>query len=560
MQVVFWMRNRMPTPTDVEAAEEVAAGAAQGAPVPPPVPPPERLSTWQSIALMFKSWRLASVALQSFASGLPLGLVWIAIPTWMTQAGVDIKVVGLFTLAQAPWSFKFLWSPLMDRYPPPLLGRKRGWIFVSQLALLGFGLWLGFVSDRPEAVGVIGALALAIGLAAATQDIAIDAYAVEVLRKEEQGAAVGARTAIYRAAMFLSGGLSITLAAMWSWTAVNILLALVYVPMLVVTWRSPEPEVPPKPPSTLKDAVWGPFVGFLAQHRALEILAFVILYKLSDNLTQALTRPFLVQTGFSAVDVGVVTGTIGLVATLVGTFLGGLFTNSLGLGRALWVFGFLQILSNLGYAVVAQVGNNRPIMYAAVAFELASTGLGSGAFGVLLLRMTQKRFSATQYALFSSLFAISRILAGPPAGLLADTLGWRNFFLLTVPTGLPGLIMLARFVPWNVRELEFEVQEQKAGRPLSKGAVLARALAWGLASWVLCWLTVAALWGMRSVRAKNGFRFFDHLWLVLDPSTLGGWSTFVGLLVIGVSAGLMTAATLVARRGLASPVASPQPL
>jgi PAT family beta-lactamase induction signal transducer AmpG len=551
----------MPTTTDVEVAKEVAAGEAQGAPVPPPIPLPERLSTWQSIALMFKSWRLASVGLQSFASGLPLGLVWIAIPTWMTQAGIDIKVVGLFTLAQAPWSFKFLWSPLMDRFPPPLLGRKRGWIFISQIALLGFGVWLGIVSDQPQAVGVIGALTLAIGLAAATQDIAIDAYAVEVLRKEEQGAAVGARTAIYRAAMFLSGALAITLAAKWSWQWVNIVLALAYLPMLLVTWRSPEPESLPPPPRTLKEAVWGPFVGFLGQHRALEILAFVILYKLSDNLTQALTRPFLVQMGFDPVDVGVVTGTIGLFATLVGTFLGGLFTNSLGLGRALWIFGLFQIVSNVGYAVVAQVGTNRPIMYAAVAFEMASTGLGSGAFGVLLLRMTQKRFSATQYALFSSLFAIPRILAGPPAGLLADALGWRDFFLLTLPTGIPGLIMLARFVPWKARELHFDVIEQQMGERMTRGAVLARSLLWGAATWVLCWITVAALWGMRSVRAKNGFRFFDHLFLVLQPGSLGGWSTFIGLLVIGVSVALMTAATLVAKRGLVGPAApsTPQP-
>jgi PAT family beta-lactamase induction signal transducer AmpG len=551
----------MPTTTDVEVAKDVAAGAAQGVPIPPPVPPPERISTWQSIALMFKSWRLASVALQSFASGLPLGLVWIAIPTWMTQAGIDIKVVGLFTLAQAPWSFKFLWSPLMDRFPPPLFGRKRGWIFVSQAALLGFGLWLGLVSDQPQAVGVIGALALAIGLAAATQDIAIDAYAVEVLRREEQGAAVGARTALYRAAMFLSGGLAITLAASWSWQLVNIVLALCYLPLLLVTWRSPDPESLPQAPRTLKEAVWGPFVGFLGKHRALEILAFVILYKLSDNLTQALTRPFLVQVGFDPVDVGVVTGTIGLAATLVGTFIGGLMTNSLGLGRALWIFGFFQIFSNLGYAAVAQVGVNRPLMYAATAFELGSTGLGSGAFGVLLLRMTQKRFSATQYALFSSLFAIPRILAGPPAGLLADSLGWRDFFLLTLPTGIPGLIMLARFVPWSVREPEFEVVEQQAGKPLTKGAVIVRSLLWGVFTWVICWATVGALWGMRSIRAKNGFRFFDHLLLVLQPSSLGGWSTFIGLLVIAVSVALMTAATLVAKRGVVAPVApsSPQP-
>src|SRR5688500_7270614 len=172
--------------------------------------PPQPLSTWQSLLSLFRSWRLAAVSLQSFASGLPLGLVWIAVPTWMTQAGVDIKVVGLFTLAQAPWSFKFLWSPLMDRYPLPILGRKRGWILLSQVGLLATSLWLAGVPPSEDTVFMIGAIALAHGFAAATQDIAYDAYTVEALRKEEQGAAVGARVALYRAAMFISGGIAIT--------------------------------------------------------------------------------------------------------------------------------------------------------------------------------------------------------------------------------------------------------------------------------------------------------------------------------------------------------------
>jgi MFS transporter, PAT family, beta-lactamase induction signal transducer AmpG len=512
---------------------------------------------------MFRSWRLASVVLQSFASGLPLGLVWIAIPTWMTQAGVDIKVVGLFTLAQVPWTFKFLWSPLMDRYPPPFMGRKRGWIFIAQVGLLGLGLGLAAVSDPPIAVGLIGALTLATGLAAATQDIAIDAYAVEVLRREEQGAAVGARTAMYRAAMFISGGLAITLASAFdvsflgrhvhwagSWATVNYLMAACWIPLLIVTWKSPEPDVVPDPPKSLKQAVWEPFLGFLAQHRALEILAFVILYKLSDNLTQALTRPFLVQVGFDATDVGVVTGTISLVATLVGTFFGGLLTNSLGLGRALWIFGFFQIFSNLGYALVAQVGPNKPVMYAAVAFELASTGLGSGAFGVLLLRLTQKRFSATQFALLSSLFSISRVLAGPPAGLLADTIGWRDFFILTIFTGIPGLMMLARFVPWNVREPEFHVAAPAQGEPLSRPQLVTRAGVAGLGATAIGVLTMATLWGIRSYRARHGFHFLHQVGQVLQPQTLGAWTTLVGVVVVGLTVALMTAATLVARRRL----------
>ena len=185
------------------------------------------------------SWRLLSVVLLSFASGLPLGLVWLAIPAWMAREGVDIKVIGLFTLAQAPWSFKLLWSPWMDRYTPPRFGRKRGWILVGQVALFGLTLWLAGVSHRPDAVWVIGALTLAIAFASATQDIAIDAYAVEVLRRDEQGIATGSRTAFYRAAMLVAGGASITLAAASSWAFVNLLLALLYLPLMLVTALAP---------------------------------------------------------------------------------------------------------------------------------------------------------------------------------------------------------------------------------------------------------------------------------------------------------------------------------
>lgn len=507
------------------------------------------LGTWASLALVARSWRLASVALLSFWSGLPLGLVWIAIPTWLTQAGVDIKVVGLFTLAQAPWSFKFLWSPLMDRYPVPLLGRRRGWILVSQAALLALGLVLAGVSDHPDAVWVIGAVALATALASATQDVAIDGYTVEVLRANEHGAAVGARTALYRAAMFVAGG-AITIAATWSWPTTNLVLALLYLPALVVTWKAPEPDVPAPTPPSLKEAVWGPFVGFLAQHRALEILAFVVLYKLSDNLTQALTRPFLVQVGFDPVDVGVATATIGLAGTLVGTFVGGVLTGTLGLGRALWLFGFLQIVSNLGYALVAHVGVNRPVMYAAQAFEMGCTGLGNGAFGVLLLRLTEKRFSATQYALLSSLFSLPRVMGGPVAGLAADAIGWRDFFVLTLFTGIPGLVMLWRFVPWGASDPEFHVAAARTGEPVSRGALVGRASAAGLAALAGGLLTVALVEAVRSHRAKKGFDLAGQVAALLVPSGLAAWTSLAGTVVFGLTVGLGTAALIAARRGV----------
>jgi PAT family beta-lactamase induction signal transducer AmpG len=510
-----------------------------------------RLGTWASLRAVSGQWRLLSVVLLSFSSGLPLGLVWIAIPAWMARAGVDIKVIGLFTLAQAPWSFKLLWSPSMDRYRPPFLGRKRGWILLAQIGLLGSTLGLAGVSKHPEAVWVIASFALAIAFASATQDIAIDGYAVEVLRREEHGIATGARTMMYRVAMLTAGGVAITLAADTSWAFVLTLLALLYAPMMLVAAAAPEPEALPTPPPTLRDAVWGPFVGFLRQHRALEILAFVVLYKVAENLTMSLTRPFLVQTGFNDVDVGVATATIGQVSMIVGTMAGGILTDRLGLGRALWVFGFVQLVANLGYALVAQVGVNRPVMYAAQAVEYVTSGLAGGALGVLLLRITQKRFSATQYALLSSLFTLPRILAGPVAGVLADTIGWRNFFLTTPLFGIPGMVMLARFVPWGVRDVEFEVQEPVRGTPLTPRGLVGRALVGAGVAYGMGLAAVGLVGGLSALRAHRGFAGGAAIAAVLQPRGVADWTTAVGLVVLAGLAGLVTAATAVARRGVA---------
>ena len=375
----------------------------------------------------------------------------------MRDIGVDIRVVGLLTLAQAPWSFKVLWSPLMDRYVPPFWGRRRGWMAVTQLALSVLMLMMAGVGDRPEAIWVVGALAFAMAIASASQDIAIDAYAVEVLRTEEQGAAVGARLAFYRAAMLVSGGAAITLAAQVGWPTVNALLALVLALMVLLTWRSPEPEVKPTPPQSLRDAIWLPFVGMLRRHRAFEILAFVLLYKLGDQLTQSLTRPFLIDMGYDAVHRGIALASVSVVLTILGTFAGGIVTTMVGLGRALWIFGALQIFSNAGYFLLSVLDRpNLVAMYAATGFEVFTAGLGMGAFGVLLLRLTEKRFSATQYALFSSLFALPRVVAGPMTGFTVDAIGWPSFFLLTMVLGIPGLMMLARFVPMGVREPDLD--------------------------------------------------------------------------------------------------------
>jgi MFS transporter, PAT family, beta-lactamase induction signal transducer AmpG len=519
---------------------------------------PRRVSAWRSLALAMRSWRTASVALLSFSSGMPLGLVWYSVPDWMRSIGVDIRVVGLFTLAQAPWAFKVIWSPLMDRYVPPFWGRRRGWMAVTQIALAVLGLLLAGVGRHPDAIWVVGAIALAVAFASATQDIAIDAYAVEVLRKEEQGAAVGARVALYRAAMVVSGGAAITAAGRLGWPTVNVILGLLYLPMLVLTWKAPEPEEQAPAPRSLREAVWHPFLGFLARHRALEILGFVLLYKFADQLTQALTRPFLIDMGYSADHRGIALATVGMAATIVGAFAGGWVTTLVGLGHSLWFFGILQLIANLGYYLIAHAGGpNLPLMYGAIGFELLVAGLSTGAFSVLLLRITQKRFSATQYALFSSLFALPRLMAGPIAGFAVDALGWGPFFLSTFVMGIPGLVMLARFVPLGVREPEFTVEDVREERPISNAALALRAVVGGLVAAGFALLFVALLAALKGMRASptHAFEFQTAVWRVVSPAAIADWVQLAGIAAFGTICGLFVAAVAAARRGAARAIA-----
>ncbi len=507
-----------------------------------------------SLALAMRSKRTAFVVLQMFSSGLPLGLVWIAIPDWMRSIGVDIRVVGLITLAQAPWTFKLLWAPLMDRYVPPFWGRRRGWMAVTQIALFVVSLMLAGVGQRPEAIWVVGALAMAIAFASATQDVAIDAYAVEVLHQDEQGAASGARVAVYRAAMFASSGLAISMAARVGWPMVNAVLAFVYLPMLIITWKSPEPEVQPPTPLTLRDAVWQPFLSFLTRPRAIEILAFVVLYKISDQLTQALTRPFLIDMGYNADQRGVALGLITITTTIVGAVFGGWVTTLAGLGHSLWIFGFLQLFSNVGYYFLSILGKPVPgALYAATGFELLTSGMGTGAFSVLLLRLTEKRFSATQYALFSSLFALPRVIAGPITGFAVAAIGWSSFFLTTLVIGVPGLLMLNRFAPFGVREPQFEHERETV--PVAAVSGLLRpgmTAAVGLA--IVASLLSAMLDAMDKVRTApgTGFDITGAMWRLTHPANPGDWVQIVGIVTFAIVGGMFIAATRV-RRARTSP-------
>ena len=515
----------------------------------------DKPSTCESLSRAFTSWRTGAVTLLSFSSGLPLGLVLYTVPYWMQQEGIDIKTIGLVSAAQIPYAFKFIWSPLMDRFAPAW-GRKRAWILVGQLMLMASVAAFALSAGGPTAA-LIALLTLLVSFASATQDIAVDAYAVEVLRPEERGVAVGARNALARAAMF-TGRILNTAGPKLGWAPAFAAVAAIFVPFAVVTLRAPEPDVPPPPPRTLRDAVWEPFVGFFRHARALEIAAFLFFYKFADNLASALVSPFLGQLGYDSYDIGVAQGTIGLLATVAGTFLGGVLSTPLGLGRALWVFGLLQAVSNLGYVAIAELGVNRPVMYTAIAIEAATSGMGTGAFGVLLLRLTQRRFSATQYALFSSIFALGRTFAGPPAGALVDAIGWRDFLLFTVPMAIPGLLLLQRFVPWRSREIPPTVEHEGAppahGTPATVRELVGTGLAGAVAGTTVAALLNGLLLALKRMRGTTGEFDLPAAFIAMcHPVRPIDWVDLVGPPVAGVVVGLAMAAYIAARRGVTRP-------
>lgn len=508
--------------------------------------PPKRTS-W---LVAFTSWRVGAVSLMSISSGLPLGLVWLSVPTWMAAVGIDIKTVGLLTLAQAPYSFKFVWAPLMDRVWPPILGRKRGWVLVTQVILAALFGALASVATSPT-IGVISALLVAISFASSTQDIAADAYAVEVLRDGEVGAASGTRTAMYRVAMWISGNAAISVGPLWGWDVTLWALGALFLALIPVTLFAPEPDTQPPPPTSLRAAVWEPFVGFLSRPRALEIAAFLFLYKLADNLASALIRPFLQKHGYDAWDVGVGSGTATLISIALGTFIGGVLTERLTVARALWIFGVIQGLSNVGYALVAAMPVDRTLLYVAISLENFTGGLGTAAFSFLMLRLTAKRFSATQYALLSSLFGLGRTLTGPPAGALADALGWSAFFLLSIPAAIPGLVMLHRFAPFaqpTLTELSAdEVQAVPRGADWDQRTLWVRGAVAALLATGLGVAGAATLTALKAWRETKVFDVGGALLATVAPAKFADSLDLIGAGLFGVLVGLAVAATLAAR-------------
>lgn len=393
--------------------------------------------------LVFTSRRIAAVLLLGFSSGLPLALTAGTLQAWLAVEDVDIKTIGLFTLVGQPYTYKFLWAPLMDRFSLPFLGRRRGWLIITQCALLGAIALMGTMSPR-ESPWLLAGLALGIAFLSASQDIVFDAYRTDILREVERGAGAAISVLGYRVAMLVSGGGALILADQFlGWNAMYFLMAALMGIGMVATWFAPEPEDGARAPGTLASAVSEPFREFFAREGAWLVLLLIVLYKLGDAFAGSLTTAFLIQgPGFSATDVGAVNKVLGLAATIVGALVGGAWMARLGLYRALLWFGVLQAVTNLGFMLLAMAGKNYPLMVAAVAAENLCGGMGTAAFVALLMTLCDRRFSATQYALLSALSAVGRVYVGPASGMLVSAMGWAPFFFLTFVIALPGLAVL----------------------------------------------------------------------------------------------------------------------
>jgi len=431
-----------------------APNAAPSARIPASILSPAAM-TFNDYLDIFRNRRIGAMLVLGFASGLPLALTSGTLQAWMTVEGLDIKTIGFFSLVGQAYIFKFLWAPLMDRYTPPLLGRRRGWLVLTQIALVAGIIGMAFSPPR-EALWLLAAMAVLVAFASASQDIVFDAYRTDVLRQEERGAGAAISVLGYRLAMLVSGGLALWLAdRVLGWQNMYLFMAALMGIGIVMALFAPEPDNHARPPRSLQEAVVGPLRDFFSRNGAWLLLLLIVLYKLGDAFAGSLSTTFLIRgVGFSAGEVGIVNKTLGLIATIIGALFGGALMVKLGLYRSLMLFGILQAVSNLGYWVLAVTPKALWTMATAIGIENLCGGMGTAAFVALLMALCNRSFSATQYALLSALAAIGRVYVGPTAGYMVEAYGWAPFYLATVVFALPGVVLL-----WGMRVTVNEYEE-----------------------------------------------------------------------------------------------------
>lgn len=382
-----------------------------------------------------------------FACGLPLLLTISVLQAWMTEEGVDLTTIGLMALVGLPYTLKFLWSPIFDRFTLPLLGRRRGWMLVVQLCLMAAIAGLGLTEPAQNPM-LVALAALAVTFFSASQDIVVDAYRREDLSDRELGLGSSLYVNGYRVGMLLASGGGLVLADHVSFSTVYLIMAACMGVGVLTTLLTPEPPADKGAPATIREAVIQPFVEYFTRSSfvwAVGVLAFILLYKLGDTMAAAMTTPFYLELGFTKTEIGAVVKLFGFWATIGGGLLGGAMMLRLGIYKSLWAFGILQMVSTAGFAMLAHIGPSVPWLAAVIAFENLTGGMGTAAYVAFMAALTNKRFTATQYALLSSLMGIPRVMAAAPTGWMAENMGWSVFFIFCTVIAIPGLLLLVRF-------------------------------------------------------------------------------------------------------------------
>ena len=395
--------------------------------------------------------RMLICVFTGFSSGLPLYLLFQMVPYWLRTEGVGLAEIGFFALVQFPYTWKFVWAPIMDRYTLPFLGHRRGWILVTQVALLISIGALGFLKPAMS-LWTIAYLATAVAFFSASQDIVLDAYRRELLPDVELGLGNSIHVQAYRLSGLVPGALGLILADHYDWQIVFVIVALFMLVGVVMTLVISEAIKEPSPPRSLKESVIEPFREFIGRTglgSALLVLAFLFFYKLGDNMATALQTPFFHDVGFSGTQIGTIAKFVGTTAAIVGGLIGGLIMVKVSINRALWMFGFVQIASILGFALLSVVGANPWMLALAMAFEYLGVGLGTAALTAFMAKSTNVAFAATQFALFTALVSVPRVLASATTGLIVERTGWTSFFLLCTVFAVPGMLLLLKVAPWN---------------------------------------------------------------------------------------------------------------
>jgi PAT family beta-lactamase induction signal transducer AmpG len=410
------------------------------------------------------SWKMAAMFFFGFSSGFPYYIIKDVLKLWMTESNVDIATIGLFSALGLPYTLKFLWSPLMDGWTPGFLGRRRGWILIAQTGLVVTIALIGQF-DPVKSLAWIVFVALCINFFGATQDIALDAFRREYLTSDELGFGTGVWVNAWRLGMYAAVGISLLTKFDVTWAGIHIILACTMAVGIITCLLVPEPEIGDQVPVSLTQAVVEPFIEFFRRNNAFMILLFILLYKIGDNMAGAMTIPYILKMGFSKTQYFIIVKGVGMIGLFGGVLLGGSVMIRLGIAKSLWVFGFLQAVSTAFFAVMAVMDHTgavwleyrQVILGAIVGFEFFSTGLGQAAYATYMAIQTNKKFTATQYALLTSLMAVPGVFAASVTGFMVKYLGWPMFYYLCAGFAIPGMILLLKIAPWNADNDQLEV-------------------------------------------------------------------------------------------------------